>query len=206
MDGDGVRRRNPYVDEYGDNFAPSTSGMHRPGKPIGYFAARGTPYGKKIFGKRMLLFLFILLPVLAVINLVIVLLPVLLAIANHTLSVTVMHVTASNITDPHNDYFPLTLEGQVKKAGVFPAHLYFREPVVVKWMTPPESGEMREVELGNFRLDYIGVAAGHGRIKQVTKFNIQDQEMFGLFTQFMITNEEFTWRLFCPNVVLCEST
>ena len=200
MDGDGVRRRNPYVDEYGENFAPSTSGMHRPGKPIGYFAARGTPYGKKIFGKKMILFIFILLPVLAVINLAIVLLPVLLAIANHTLSVTVMHVTASNITDPHNDYFPLTLEGQVKKAGVFPAHLYFREPVVVKWMTPPESGEMREVELGNFRLDYIGVAAGHGRIKQVTKFNIQDQEMFGLFTQFMITNEEFTWRLFCPNV------
>ncbi|WFC96530.1 hypothetical protein MBRA1_003191 [Malassezia brasiliensis] len=111
-----------------------------------------------------------------------------------------MYIYSSNITDPHNDYFPLSLEGQVKKAGVFPAHLYFRKPTQVLWMTPPEDGEMREVQLGHFDLDYFGVAAGHGRIKQKTVFHIDDTEMFARFTQFMITHEEFTWRLFCPDL------
>ncbi|WFC96531.1 hypothetical protein MBRA1_003192 [Malassezia brasiliensis] len=111
-----------------------------------------------------------------------------------------MHIYSSNITDPHNEYFPLTLEGQVKKAGVFPAHLYFRKPTQVFWMTPPEAGEMQEVQLGHFDLDYVGVAAGHGRIKQKTVFHIDDTEKFALFTRYMITHEEFTWRLFCPDV------
>ena len=197
----GVRRRNPYVDDYGEHFgATGQTGFHQPGKPIGYFAARKTPYAKKIFSKKLILFTLLILPVLAVINLAIILLPVLYAIANHTLSVSVMHIYSTNITSPTNEQFPLTLEGQVKKTGVFPAHLYFRKPTVVRWMTPPENGEMREVELGYFSLDYIGVAAGHGRIKQKTLFHILDVDMFTLFTKYMITNEEFTWRLYCPDV------
>ena len=197
----GVRRRNPYSDDHDEHFgATGQTGFHQAGKPIGYFAARKTPYAKKLVSKKLLIFTFVLLPILFIVNLVIILLPVLYAIANHTLNVSVMHIYSSNITDPHNDYFPLSLEGQVKKAGVFPAHLYFRKPTQVMWMTPPEAGEMQEVQLGHFDLDYIGVAAGHGRIKQKTVFHIDNQEMFALFTKYMITNEEFTWRLYCPDV------
>ncbi|WFC96532.1 hypothetical protein MBRA1_003193 [Malassezia brasiliensis] len=196
-----MRRRNPFPDDHDEHFgAKGRTGYHEAGKPIGFFAARKTPYAKKLVSKKLLIFLFVLLPILFIINLVIILLPVLYAVANHTLNVSVMHIYSSNITDPHNDYFPLSLEGQVKKAGVFPAHLYFRKPTQVFWMTPPEAGEMQEVQLGHFDLDYIGVAAGHGRIKQKTVFHIDNQEMFALFTKYMITNEEFTWRLYCPDV------
>ena len=206
FDGDnGVRRRIPTQPLHeNDADAPfGTSGLtgfHQPGQPIGFLAARGTPYAKKLVSKTFLFITLVVLPVTFLISLVIILLPVLYAIANHTLNVSVMHIYSSNITDPHNDYFPLSLEGQVKKAGVFPAHLYFRKPTQVLWMTPPEDGEMREVQLGHFDLDYIGVAAGHGRIKQKTVFHIDDTEMFARFTQFMITHEEFTWRLFCPDL------
>ena len=77
-----------------------TSQYHRAGKPIGYFAARNTIYQKKIFSGKLAVFCFLILPVLIVLNLVIILLPVLLAVANHTLSVSVMHIYASNITQP----------------------------------------------------------------------------------------------------------
>ena len=156
FDGDnGVRRRIPTQPLHeNDADAPfGTSGLtgfHQPGQPIGFLAARGTPYAKKLVSKTFLFITLVVLPVTFLISLVIILLPVLYAIANHTLNVSVMHIYSSNITDPHNDYFPLSLEGQVKKAGVFPAHLYFRKPTQVLWMTPPEDGEMREVQLGHF--------------------------------------------------------
>ena len=180
--------------------AQGLTGFHQAGRPIGFLAARGTPYAKKLVSKKFLFITLVILPVTFLVSLVIILLPVLYAIANHTLNVSVMHIYSSNITNPQNDLFPLSLEGQVKKAGVFPAHLYFRKPTQVLWMTPPETGEIKEVQLGHFDLDYIGVAAGHGRIKQKTVFHIDDTDMFALFTQYMITHEEFTWRLYCPDL------
>lgn len=104
---------------------------------------------------------------------VITLVPVLWAIANHALHTAQMHIYASNITAPGNSSFPLTIEGQVKKTGIFPAHLYFRKPVDVFWMSPPNSpGGMRELHLGSLKLGQIGAAAGHARIKQATTFDI----------------------------------
>lgn len=70
------------------------------------------------------------------INLVILLFPVLRAIAVHTLSTTVMSVVTSNITQATNTQFTLTLEGQVRKVGIFPAHLIFHNPVDVYWIAP----------------------------------------------------------------------
>ena len=171
---------------------------HQPGQPIGFFAARGTPYQKKIISKKLLLFQFVVAPILLIIGLVIICLPVLYGIATHTLNVSVMHVYESNITSPTEDSFTLTLEGQVKKAGVFPAQLYFREPLYVKWVTPPP--ELKEVVLGNLTLERIGIAAGHGRIKQITEFHIMDREAFATFSEFLITQEQFTWRMVCNNV------
>ncbi|WFD30560.1 hypothetical protein MSPP1_001581 [Malassezia sp. CBS 17886] len=196
--GGGLRQRNPYADDDAGYF--SSARKHRPGQPIGYFSARDTPYQKK-FISRKLIFCCLLQPLIAVIALVIILLPVLYAVAVHTLSVSVMHIYASNITDPGENSFPLSLEGQIKKASIFPATLYFREPVVVHWNTPPtDTEEMREVVLGQFNLDHVGVAANHGRLKQATQFNISDPAIFGEFTKYLINNEEFTWRLKCNNV------
>ena len=104
---------------------------HQPGAPIGFFSARGTPYQKKFMSKRLMIATLVILPILFIVQLVVLLLPVLWAIARHALSTSVMHIYASNITQPGNESFPISLEGQVKKAGVFPAKLYFRKPVQV---------------------------------------------------------------------------
>lgn len=125
--------------------------FHQPGKPLGFLAARKTPYRKKRFSGKLISCALVILPFLAITNLVILLVPVLYAIAKHTLSVSVMHIYQSNITEPQETVFPLTLVGQVKKAGVFPAHIYFREPMNVYWMTPPtENDDTREVKLVQF--------------------------------------------------------
>lgn len=103
------------------------------------------------------------------------------AVAVHTLSTSVMAISGSNITRPTNNQFGLTLEGQVHKVGIFPAQLYFERPVRVYWIAPENLTE--ELELGQFALARIGVAAGHGRIKQQTVFNITNEPAFARFTE-----------------------
>lgn len=107
--------------------------------------------------------------------------PILRAVALHTLSTSVLDVSSSNITLPTNSSFQLTLEGQVRKVGIFPARINFERPVVVYWIAPEDL--TREIRLGSFPLEYIGVAAGHGRIKQLTNFVIEDEAGFARFTQ-----------------------
>ncbi|GAA5969858.1 hypothetical protein JCM21900_004182 [Sporobolomyces salmonicolor] len=168
---------------------------YKPGMPIGLLAALGTPYAKKPLWKSRKF--NILCPILTLITLgigiVLLVFPIIRAVAIHTLSVSVLHIDASNITAPTNGTFTLTLEGQVKKVGVFPAQLYFHEPVFVTWTAPEDP--FTELHLGHFELARIGVAAGHGRIKQQTEFVIDDQPGFARFAQYLITQEEFTWRL-----------
>lgn len=101
--------------------------------------------------------------------------------AIHTLSTSVLAISTSNITHASNSSFTLTLEGQARKVGIFPAHLYFERPVYVHWIAP-ENVE-KELQLGHFALEPIGVAAGHGRIKQLTEFIIDDLEGFSRFTE-----------------------
>ncbi|KAI5474806.1 pre-rrna processing protein [Pseudohyphozyma bogoriensis] len=192
-------------------------GMVQAGMPIGFLAAIGTPYAKKpLYRSRKCK---ILCPILGIVILavaiVIGIFPVLRAIAVHTLHTSVLTISASNITSPTNNNFTLTLEGQAHKVGIFPAKLAFERPVVVYW-TAPENPTV-ELELGQFALDPIGVAAGHGRIKQETFFRITNETGFARFTQCkhvsllkcfltvadhergartdLITQEEFTWRL-----------
>lgn len=152
---------------------PAAAGFYQPGQPIGFIRARGSPYEKKYFSRKLGYCCLFVAPGVLLVTLAITLLPVLYAVANHALHTAVLHVYESNITNPTNTSFPLTLEGQTKKVGIFPAHLYFREPVQVYWVLPPEEGQvaspetLTEINLGQFRLDYIGAAAGHARIKQV---------------------------------------
>jgi hypothetical protein len=61
--------------------------------------------------------------------------PVLRAVALHTLSTAVLDISTSNITRASNESFTLTLEGQARKVGIFPAHLYFERPVYVHWIS-----------------------------------------------------------------------
>lgn len=60
----------------------STEGLYRPSQPIGYLAARGTPYEKKYFSKKVGACCLFLFPIILIPVLVITLVPVLQAIAS----------------------------------------------------------------------------------------------------------------------------
>lgn len=107
--------------------------------------------------------------------------PILRAVALHTLSTAVLDISTSNITRANNGSFQLTLEGQARKVGIFPARLNFERPVYVNWIAPENLDT--ELQLGHFALEPIGVAAGHGRIKQQTNFIIDDLPGFTRFTE-----------------------
>ena len=51
-----------------------------------------------------------------------------------------------------------------------------------------------------FNLAPLGAAAGHARIDQATHFNITDEDAFGVFAAFLITQDSFTWQLRSLNV------
>lgn len=121
------------------------------------------------------------LPLELQISILILVFPVLRAVAAHTLSTSVLAISTSNITRASNESFTLTLEGQARKVGIFPAHLYFEQPVYVHWVAPENT--TKELQLGHFALEPIGVAAGHGRIKQLTEFIIDDLPAFSRFTE-----------------------
>lgn len=139
--------------------------MYQPGTPLGYLAARGTPYEKKYFTKKLGMCCLFIAPPLILIILAITLVPVLGAIADHALHTAQFQINSANLTDIGNSSFPLSLQAEVKKTGIFPAHLYFRKPINVYWMTAPPNS--REVHLGHFNLAMVGAAAGHARVKQV---------------------------------------
>ncbi|UZJ55969.1 hypothetical protein CBS101457_005289 [Exobasidium rhododendri] len=172
--------------------------MYQPGTPIGYLAARGTPFEKKYFTKKLGFCCLFIAPIVLLVVGVITLVPVLGAIAEHALHTAQFHIYSSNITDAGNSSFPLTLSAQVKKTGIFPAHLYFRKPIDVYWMSAPP--DMREIHLGHFDLAFVGAAAGHAKVNQLTTFYIDDEDGFGLFAQYLVSQPVFTWRINCTEV------
>ncbi|GAA5897781.1 hypothetical protein JCM8208_000260 [Rhodotorula glutinis] len=181
----------PGDDDYDDDLDDTFKG----GMPIGLLAALGTPYAKKPLWKsrKFKVLCPLMLLVIAAVAIPLLVFPIVRGIAKHALSTSVLHIDASNITFPSNESFTLTLEGQVKKVGVFPAQLYFERPVRAYWVSPRNT--TREIQIGHFALERIGVAAGHGRIKQQTTFYIDDQAGFAEFAQYLITQDAFTWRL-----------
>lgn len=95
----------------------STDGMYRPGQPIGFLAARGTPYEKKYLTKKLGWCCVWLAPPIAIVTAVIALVPIVWAIALHTLHVTQLHIEQANITSITNSSFPLALNAQVSHAS-----------------------------------------------------------------------------------------
>lgn len=138
-----------------------------------------------------------IVPLTVIVTIILTVFPILKGIANHALHTSVLHVYTSNITTPRDNGFGLTLFGQVKKTGIFPAQIAFTQPVEVYWIEPIS---FKEVQLGVFNLAPLGAAAGHARIDQATHFNITDEDAFGVFAAFLITQDSFTWQLRSLNV------
>ncbi|EIW52711.1 uncharacterized protein TRAVEDRAFT_134842 [Trametes versicolor FP-101664 SS1] len=117
--------------------------------------------------------------------------PVVHAIAQHIVNVSVLNVDRVAITSPTNNTFALRMDGWVSHAGIFSAKIDFREPLSVGWVN--SSGDV--VHLGSFQMNELTVKSKRAYINQTVPFNIEQEDAFAQFTQTMITQQNFTWRL-----------
>lgn len=85
---------------------------------------------------------------------------------------------------------PADISVKVSHAGIFSAQISFVQPLRVSWVNGSE-----EIPLGIFNLQPLSVKKKRAYINQTTDFTITDQSAFGRFTQYLITSNNFTWRL-----------
>ncbi|KAH8119480.1 hypothetical protein DFH11DRAFT_1722990 [Phellopilus nigrolimitatus] len=125
----------------------------------------------------------------------IILFPVIRAIAQHVVNVSVLNVDTAAIISPENSSFTLSMQGIVTHTGGISAKITFTEPVNISWI---ENGI--DVPLGVISLSPLTAKHKRATINQTTAFNISDEEAFGRFTVAMITQPSFTWRLQSENL------
>ncbi|KAI0773181.1 hypothetical protein BD413DRAFT_603560 [Trametes elegans] len=117
--------------------------------------------------------------------------PVVHAIAQHIVNVSVLNVDRVAIMNPTNTSFDLRMDGWVSHAGIFSATIDFKEPLSVAWVD--SSGD--EVPLGSFQMESLRVKSKRAYINQTVAFTVKDEDAFSQFTSAMITQQNFTWRL-----------
>jgi hypothetical protein len=131
------------------------------------------------------------------------------AIAQLVINKSTIDITMAEITSPTNGNFNLHMLGIISHTGFIPAVIHYTQPVKVRcflslfrefiwclekvqWLRTPDTW----VDIGQMNLT-SPISAKHKRatLDQTTVFNITDSAAFGEFTQAMITQESFTWRL-----------
>ncbi|RDX40651.1 hypothetical protein OH76DRAFT_1365915 [Lentinus brumalis] len=118
--------------------------------------------------------------------------PVVHAIAQHIVNVSVLNVDQAQITNPTNTSFDLKMDAWVSHAGIFsPATIKFNQPLQVAWVNA--SGD--QVPIGSFPLSPLSVKSKRAYINQTVPFTITDEVAFAKFTSAMITQPNFTWHL-----------
>ncbi|KAI5120964.1 hypothetical protein M0805_006636 [Coniferiporia weirii] len=125
----------------------------------------------------------------------IILFPVVRAIAQHVVNVSVLNIDTAAITSPANTSFTLNMEGIVTHTGIFGAKITFTEPVNVSWVVNDT-----DIPLGVISLTPLHASHKRATINQTTTFNISDEDAFGRFTAAMITQPSFTWHLKSKNL------
>ncbi|KIY74263.1 hypothetical protein CYLTODRAFT_363931 [Cylindrobasidium torrendii FP15055 ss-10] len=125
--------------------------------------------------------------------LMILLFPVVTAIAQLLVNKATIDISEAAITNPTNTSFDLALRGKVSHTGKVDATIVFPSdrPIHVSWMQ--EDGT--ETNLGTMPLHSLISKGSSATIDDQTHFTITDQDAFGAFAQSMITSETFTWRL-----------
>lgn len=176
---------------------------YQPGQPIGYLAARGTIFERKYFTRKLAACsLFFGVPITFII-LVITSGPVLLAVANHIVNVSQVHldIVHLDVAAQNASSIPIILNGRIAKTGIFPASAFFRSPINLYWFTPPP--ESKEVKIGTLNLSHIGItSSGYGTINQATNLYNIDNSTLSLLASFLAVSEEFTLKLNCSSVHL----
>ncbi|EPQ57376.1 hypothetical protein GLOTRDRAFT_120580 [Gloeophyllum trabeum ATCC 11539] len=143
-----------------------------------------------LYKRRWFIITNIVLSLLGIALLFILLFPVVAAIAQHVVNVSVLNIDKAAIQEPQNTSFTLALEGVVTHTGIFNAKIDFTKPIDVTWL---DGGN--EVPLGSMTMSGLSAKSKRAYINQTTTFNISDEDAFGKFAGAMITRENFTWRL-----------
>lgn len=151
-------------------------------------AAPKTPFYKK---RWFWLTQLVIVP-LGIALLFILLFPVVRAVVQSVVAKTTLGVDEVTILNPQNETFTLQLKGQVYHTSIFNAWIEFKEPIEVSWVQDNGSN----IALGSMTLEKIYARNKRATIDQTTTFTIDDEDAFGAFTQYLITAETFTWRLF----------
>lgn len=176
---------------------------YQPGQPIGYLAARGTIYERKYFSRKLAACLLFFGVPITLIILVLISGPILLAVANHIVNVSRVHLNTVHldVSTQNRSSLPIVINGRITNTGIFPATVQFRSPIDLFWNTPPP--ELKEVRIGSLNLSHIGVtSSGQGTINQATDLYNINSDALSLLASFLAKNEEFTLKLNCSSVHL----
>ncbi|KAK7064212.1 hypothetical protein R3P38DRAFT_3165227 [Favolaschia claudopus] len=152
-----------------------------------------TPFYKK---RAFIISQLIIIP-LGIVLLFVLLFPVVRAIVQSVVNKSTLDVQVADITSPTNGSFLLAMEGNVAHTGVISAKISFPDPVNVSWITH----DGPEIDLGYLTLDTLHASHKRATINQTaTPFVITNQTAFVLFSQHLITDQNFTWRLHSNNL------
>ncbi|OBZ73242.1 hypothetical protein A0H81_06855 [Grifola frondosa] len=116
--------------------------------------------------------------------------PIVHAIAQHIVDVSVLNLDQAAILHTTNTSFALQMDGWVSHTGIFSASIKFPQPLNISWI----DGD-NEIPIGSFPLQTLSAKHKRAYINQTTQFTIFDEDAFSNFTSAMITRQNFTWRL-----------
>ncbi|KAJ3567055.1 hypothetical protein NP233_g6616 [Leucocoprinus birnbaumii] len=153
-----------------------------------------------LYKRRWFIITSIVVALLGIALLFIILFPVIRAIVQLVVKRTQIDVDRAVIMNPSNDSFTLQFEGNVTHTGIFSASIKFTEPIDVFWLQDPDNDSVG-VQIGSTP-PFTELHARHKRapINQTQPFTIVNQTAFSDFTRFMITSQNFSWRLSSKNL------
>ncbi|KAJ3223202.1 hypothetical protein HDU81_009352 [Chytriomyces hyalinus] len=117
-------------------------------------------------------------------------------IAQSAIDGATMTLGATSIKNATDSTFMLASIGKVNNAGFLDATLNFPTPVKVIWTSRPNNAP--DVQLGTLMLAPITVGGGlpkSGDIQLQSVFTIADTKSLGIFADYMIHTDTFSWLL-----------
>ncbi|KAG6857277.1 hypothetical protein H0H87_007110 [Tephrocybe sp. NHM501043] len=155
-------------------------------------AAPAVPFYKK---RWFIISQLILIP-LAIALLFILLFPVVRAIVQLVIKRTQLDIESAIITQPQNNTFQLTLQGNATHTGIISAKIEFLEPVDISWF----EDDFTETKLGSMTFQPLFAKHKRAPINATSTFTITDEDAFGRFSAQLITAPNFTWHMKSQNL------
>ncbi|KAJ7928639.1 hypothetical protein B0H13DRAFT_1968281 [Mycena leptocephala] len=183
--------------------APEPAGSRFSEGPVATSGAAGQPAApgqqprQPFYKKRGFIISQLIIIPLGIALLFILLFPVVRAIVQLVVNRSQLSVQVAAITAPANNSFNLAMQGTVTHTGIISASISFPDPVNVSWVQIDKP----DVPLGYLVLDTLHAHSKRATINQTaTPFTISNPDGFSLFAAYLITGNNFTWRLHSSNL------